>query len=392
MDAIQRLQQKIDSGEVELDYDSQHGYVLSVLKALDVPLSSQGLVFSKTSFQAPLISPQKPRAVYFNDDVYVGFVQYGSAVEISAVDPNLGATFYVLDQKQVKKPQFVRKTDECLQCHGTSLTRGVPGHVVRSVFTGADGHPILSAGTFRTTHDSPLEERWGGWYVSGMHGWHKHMGNVTATRTETGADMDRMQGANITDLNDVVNVKPYPTPHSDIVALMVLEHQVQLHNLMTAAVFQTRQALHDQKVLDGILERKTEGLSESTQRRIKAPAERMLRYMLFVDEAPLKNRISGTSGFKEEFVRRGPHDSKGRSLRQLDVRRQLFKYPCSYLIYSDQALGFPDELKNYVYDRLYEVLSGKDSGEPWEYLDLDACAEVIEILKETHPDLSKRWK
>src|SRR5262245_24481761 len=85
-DPVARLMKKIEAGETTIAYDEQHGYLSSLLKALNVPVSSQGLVFSRTSLQVDRIAPWSPRAIYFNDDIYLGWVQGGPIMEIAAVD------------------------------------------------------------------------------------------------------------------------------------------------------------------------------------------------------------------------------------------------------------------------------------------------------------------
>ncbi|MFC1759313.1 hypothetical protein ACFL2H_11195, partial [Planctomycetota bacterium] len=193
-DRIAGLQAKIDSGEVQLDFEEERGYLRSVLHHLNIPISTQSLVFSKTSFQLRRITPRTPRALYFNDDVYIGWVIDGDVIEVSAVDPQLGANFYTLEQRQTKRPKFTRRTHACLQCHGSTLTEGVPGHLVRSVYPNEDGHPILSARTFRTDHSSPLEQRWGGWYVTGEHGKQRHLGNLLVRDSKNPEKIDTNQG------------------------------------------------------------------------------------------------------------------------------------------------------------------------------------------------------
>src|SRR5579883_1506867 len=196
-DPVAQLKQRLERGESSLSYDSQHGYLPALLKALKIPVSSQVLVFSKTSFQRTLISPAAPRAIYFNDDVYVGFVQGGDVLEFSAADPDLGGTFYLMDQAERPKPALVRQTHDCLQCHASGKTEDVPGHLVRSVFPDADGQPIFNAGTFTTTDESPWKERWGGWYVTGKHGRQVHMGNVVVTDPKQPETLDQVAGAKI---------------------------------------------------------------------------------------------------------------------------------------------------------------------------------------------------
>jgi len=162
-DAISRLQKQLDSGQLHLTYNARNGYLSSVLAQLKIPVSSQMLVFSKTSFQRELITPHAPRALYFNADTYIGWVQDGSVVEVATQDPQLGAVFYTLDQTATGKPKFKRQTYECLQCHSGGMTSGVPGYMMRSAYTHIDGQPEFRAGTYLTTDPSPLKERWGGW-------------------------------------------------------------------------------------------------------------------------------------------------------------------------------------------------------------------------------------
>ena len=167
---VAELQDRLARGDAHLAFDEATGYLRSVLDVLRVPVSSQTLVFSKTSLQQRHITPKNPRALYFNDEVYVGFVRGGDVLEISVADPTLGTVFYTLDQELNEHPTFVRQTDDCLICHGGPQTRGVPGHIVRSVYADRSGQPIFSAGSHRVDDSTPLADRWGGWYVSGRHG------------------------------------------------------------------------------------------------------------------------------------------------------------------------------------------------------------------------------
>src|SRR6266700_289496 len=105
-------------------YERGHGYLRSILQALGVAENSQTLVFSKTSFQFPKISPAHPRALYFNDDVYVGQVHDGASLEFVSFDPMQGAIFYILDEHHVERPRFERAELDCVQCHvANSSTR-----------------------------------------------------------------------------------------------------------------------------------------------------------------------------------------------------------------------------------------------------------------------------
>ena len=175
--AISRLQKKLDSGSATLQWDEKFGYLKDVLKMLEVPESSQMLVFSKTSLQRERISPENARAIYFNDDVYVGWIPGAPLMEISVADPKMGGVFYTIEQQKLERPVF-KRTDQCLECHASTKSMGVPGHLVRSFATDEDGVVDLITGTSQVNHRTPFEERWGGWYVTGTHGDQIHRGNL----------------------------------------------------------------------------------------------------------------------------------------------------------------------------------------------------------------------
>lgn len=387
---VERLRADLEAGSTALTPD-EHGQLRPLLNLLGIPESSQVLVFSKTSLQINHISPAAPRAIYFNDDVYVGSVQHSDVLEISAADPKLGTVFYTVSPGAGGRPEIKRQRHECLQCHGGSMTRNLPGHIVRSVFPSDDGQPIMKAGSTLTDHTTPLNERWGGWYITGAHGEARHRGNQIATETQYDASVDVEAGANQLALPPRVDTANYLTPHSDIVAMMVLEHQAHMHNLMTRASFETRMALHRQAVMDQIFDRAPDALSESSQRIVKSVGDALVEYMLFMEEPELEASIQGTSGFSESFAAQGPRDSKGRSLRELDLESRLFKYPLSYLIYSPQFDGLPQPVLDYVYQRLWNILTGVEATPDLLYLTNAKARAIKEILIETKPGLPGYW-
>jgi hypothetical protein len=389
---VSRLQERIDASRARLVYDEKGGYLRAMLRALEIPESSQVLVFSKTSFQRQRIGPKRPRAVYFGDDTYVGYCQHGKVLEVTAVDHRLGPVFYSLDQKPTAKPRLARHNDACLICHASSQNEGLPGLLVRSVYADAGGYPILSMGTHRTDQSSPLSERWGGWYVTGTSGKQVHLGNLVVREGARPDQIHNTAGVNVTDLGGRFKTSAYLTRHSDLVALMVLEHQTTMHNLVTRANFLTRQALYEEAEINRALGRRDAGHSESTVRRIKNAGEPLFKYMLFCEEARLTDRVRGTSGFAEDFVRRGPCDGRGRSLRHLDLKRRLFAYPCSYLIYSAAFEALPGPVKDYVLRRLWEVLSGKETGKDFAHLSAGDRKAIWEILRATKKDLPRYWQ
>ena len=392
---IATLQKRIASGTLTLEYDDKHGYLTSLLKELNVSASSQMLVFSKTSFQRHYIFPESPRALYFSDDMYIGWVKGAEMLEIVAMDPEKGPIFYTLPQHRADKPEFTRQTDNCLQCHESGMTEGNPGLLVRSVFPDSDGMPIYSAGTFRISHESLLKERWGGWYVTGTHGAQRHMGNQIVKDKEHPDSFDADKGANVTDLSRLIDVRPYLNPGSDIVALMTLEHQAKAQNLITRASYLARAALRDEAIMDKVLNRPvTPGSphSESTVSRIKDACEPLVKYMLFTDETKLTARVKGTSDFAAQFQAQGPRDHLGRSLRDYDLKTRLFRYPFSYLIYSEAFDALPTLVREYVLQRVYDILSGKDRSADYAKISAIDREAILEILRETKPNLPLYWK
>jgi hypothetical protein len=385
-DAVARLQQRLERGEVKLEYSETDGYLSSVLKLLNVPVSSQGLVFSKTSFQLFRISPKNPRAIYFNDDVYVGFVRGGDFVELSTADPTLGGVFYMLEQTKTDKPRFVRN-NECLQCHASGTTRNVPGHIVRSVFPDERGYPIAQLGSRVIGHANPLRERWGGWFVTGTHGKEQHLGNQLFTERDQLEKLDLTLGSNITSLEKKVNLVGYPSAYSDIVALMVLEHQTQMHNLLTRLSYETRLALHHNAAMNEALQRPKDEISDSTKRRTNNAVDEVLKYLLFVEEAKFAAPIAGTSKFTAEFSAQGLKDQQGRSLRDFDLQTRMFRYPCSYLIYSEAFDALPPLALESLYRKLWLVLTGQAQDKAFaSILPADRKA-VLEILRSTKKHL-----
>ncbi len=381
--AVARMQRQLAAGQLRFEYDPTSGYLPAVLKALDVPLSSQVLVFSKTSFQASRIYPHSPRALYFNDTVAIGHVRNGDVLELTATDPDAGVVFFTLDQTRDPRPSIIRRDDDCSSCHATSRTLGVPGLVVRSVVPDRSGLPMGRGGSFSTDHRSPLEQRWGGWFVTGTHGTSRHMGNQMSSDEKGTLDADA--GANITDLKQFLAPGSQLTPHSDLVALMVLEHQVRITNLITRVGWETRMALADHAALQ-LPNQPTAEWSATTRRRIEGPAEVLVRSLFMLDEHPLTAPVAGTSGFADEYSARGPRDRKGRSLYELELQGRLYRYRFSPLIYSEHFAGLPPEVLNFIYQRLQDVLTRRDRRADFATVSGDQRAAILEILNETLAD------
>lgn len=386
-DPVAQLQARIDRGEAHLQYDDRHGWLESVLRELRVPADSQGLVFSKTSFQPTKISPRTPRAIYFNDDVYIGWVQDGTVLEVASVDPKQGTVFYSLPQKKTDHPKFKHETSACLQCHQSETTVSVPGLLFRSVYPDSEGMPILSAGTYVTTEQSPLSQRWGGWYADGKLA-DMGMANAIVLDADHPDQFTRSEAS----LDQQFDAKPYLTAHADPVALLVLAHQTHLHNLMSRAAHEVTLAMRDEAAIHKLLHEGPDEHSQTTELRIKSACEPVVEAMLFSGEAPLEGDVCGSTDYARRFEQLGPRDAKGRSLRQFDLHTRLFKYPCSYLVYSEQFEALPEPAKSYIYRRLWQVLTGRDYSKPFSHLPDDLRDSLYEILRQTKAGLPAYWK
>jgi len=398
-DPVAKLQQHLNQGTAALQYEPEHGYLRSVLKLLHVPIDSQTLVFSKTSFQYKKISPEHPRALYFNDDVYVGSVHEGKAIEIVSFDPMQGAIFYLLDENKAAKPTFQRAELDCTQCHIAAGTRGVPGVLLRSIYPTETGTQAPSSKSFITDQESPLKERWGGWYVTGKFGGQPQMGNavVAPESKPASASTDQVAISKLIALSQPFDPSTYLASDSDVVAHLVLAHQTQMHNLITLTNYKTRMALYtqaNQNKRDGVSS--DEPLPESARRQFEKPAEQLVRYLLFTNEAALSDAgsepISSSSTFAKEFAARGIRDGQGRSLRDFDLQNRIFRYPCSYLIYSESFDTLPEPAKSYVYHRLLEILSGQDQSPDFAKLSAENRRAILEILLATKPGLPEEWR
>lgn len=369
---VSRLIEAMERGDVTLERDPERGFLPSLLRQLEISESSQVLVFSKTSLQVQHISPRNPRAVYFNDDTYVGWVPGGSLIEISTNDPKLGAAFYTV-RASLRRPNFRLETYQCLGCHATTMTRGVPGHTVRSGYPDYDGKLDAQKESFVTDDTSDFRERWGGWYVTGSHGDLRHMGNAFLR----GGDLDTTAGANRETLGDLFNVRQYLTPDSDIQALMVLEHQTQMHNAFTLADFSARVLGYEYPDQDEA--------ERAVQLRLIAKA--VVDRLLFRNEFPLTSPISGTSRFREDFELLGPRDADGRSLREFDMRSRMFRYPLSYLIHSEAFDALQPVLRAEIGRQLQAILERGEQADEFRHLTPELRKELTEIIHATKPDL-----
>mgnify|MGYP001172255195 FL=1 len=389
-DRVTELQRKIARGEAELAFEPAGGYLASLLASLDIPVSSQMLVFSGTSLQARLVSSNRPRAIYFTDDVYIAWLQGSDLLEIATLDVNLGPVFYTLRQEESDTPDFQRHTGFCLQCHDSyGLSGGgVPRFLIGSGPTDARGRSTSHDGWIVTTDETPLSRRWGGWYVTGTHWDQEHAGNDVVRRAPDPVLETEAATHNRTDLTGLLDTGPYPTGHSDIVALMVVEHQIYVQNLITRVNWEVRTLLDAQAEQSDRGRDSAAGVEVDIEAEIAAITEPLVRAMLFVNEAQITSPIVGTSGFRSEFESRGPWDGEGRSLRDMDLTRRLFRYPMSFLIYSEGFDALAVEAKDRVFRRVWEVLAGVDRSGAFDHVSVMDRSAVLEILRDTQEEFA----
>jgi len=393
-DPVAKLEKRLEDGKATLTYEPGHGYLRSVLQQLEVPIDSQTLVFSKTSFQYPKISPEHPRALYFNDDVYIGSVHEGKAIEIVSFDPSQGAIFYLLDERKVDKPAFQRAELDCTQCHIAAGTRGVPGVLLRSVYPTRTGTLMSGTRSLITDQESPLTERWGGWYITGRLTGITHMGNATVDDSQIVSASDTHAAATkLVPFAKPFDATAYLSTDSDVVAHLVLAHQTQMHNLITLTNYKTRMALYSHAQAGQASA--GSALPDSVRQQFERPAEQLVHYLLFTNEAPLSGlgleANASASAFAKDFAARGARDAHGRSLREFDLNTRIFRYPCSYLIYSDAFDALPEPAKGFVYHRLLQVLSGEDKSPDFAQLSADDRRAVLEIVLATKRELPEEW-
>lgn len=341
---VEELGKRIESGRLQLGADEKRGFLPALLKELDISPTSQVLVFSKTALNPKLVSPETPRALYFNEETYVGYVPGAAALEIATVDPIKGWLFYTLTQPEFSpetqnRPQpTLERESQCLACHAGQSSLRVPGGLVRGFVPDEKGNPL--SGYSRIHHATDFKKRFGGWYITGEHGQQTHRGNIVDSKTGPAARlMDDPN--NRKDLSGVFDTSRYLSAHSDLVAQMLLHHQVHGQNLLIRVGYEAR------------LGKRSDA------------EEQLLRYLLFAEEAPLSDPIAGSTQFAEWFRKRGQTDSQTPNLREWNLKTRLFEHRLSYLIQSRLFQNLPKPVKDRLSARMLEVLSADDPPKPY---------------------------
>jgi hypothetical protein len=358
--------------------------VKRLLKELDIPVESQVLVFTKTSLQRRVVNPASPRALYFNEDVYLGWMPNGR-IEIASMDPKLGGVFYFqrpLDDQE--QPIFYRE-ESCLGCHAGSATNFLPGLLARSVFSDRKGRSLKSVNTFeRIGHQVPFEKRWGGWLVSGKVGSAKHMGNALAS-----VEGRKPKLLPAKQPSEFFDPDLHLRPDSDVLAMLLHDHQISMHHWMMEAHYRVRQGFFDAKVEDES-RASLEAIESEDREDLERCLDRLMRYLLFADEAPMGEETWKDGGdYRKVFLTNRKQTSDGRSLKDLRMRERIFEYRCSYMIYSNAFAALPLSLREEVYHRLHHILT--NGADDFGHLGQEEREGILSILTETLPEAAAFW-
>jgi hypothetical protein len=373
-DRVARLQESLAGSGRSLERDPRTGFLLPVLEALGVPVESQLLVFSKTGVQRAYTSPHNPRALFFNESVAVGYVPGAPVIELAADDPQQGVVFYTVDQTAAA-PVFTRRTT-CLTCHVSASTLGVPGVIARSNAVDDDGNVMPQLGVNDVTHQTPHPDRWGGWFVTlegadAPYATRAHEGNITFSGRGTTSNQVFVDWR-----NSSPETRGYLSASSDIVALLLFDHQMHAINLLTRLNWTSRIASAD-------------GFASVTHGALGGLVDELADYLLFAGEAPFSVPLTPRPGLAAHLEASTPMDRRGRSFGQLELVSRLLRYPCSYMVYSEAFDGLPPAVKQAVYRRMLGVLSGDDARKTFARLAPDDRSAILEILRDTKADFPR---
>jgi hypothetical protein len=374
-DTFSKLKAELEAGRVQLDTTGEKECLQSLLKVLNIPASSQMLIFSTTSLQLRLISPRNPRALYFNEDVYVGFIP-GGKLEIVSLDPQAGGVFYIFPMPRQGEAVQIDRSTRCMNCHSREDTGYVPGLVVKSVVPGPTGGSLQSFRQGTSGHGIPYADRFGGWYLTGKHGITEHWGNLIGRLSEGKLSKQPIEPGRY------FSFDRYLVGTSDVLPQLVHEHQVGFANRVIEVAYFTRENLGPN------------GGTPSAQQvqSLDAKARALVRYILFADEPPLPSGgVEGDAAFKRDFLANRKAIPAGASLKDFDLKTRLFRFRCSYMIYSNVFQGLPDVMKQRVYRRLAQALDVQRPDPEYAYLPAAEKQAIRVILRGTLAGLPQGW-
>jgi len=383
---VWRLREAMASGALELAWHPSCGYLAALLAALRIEADTQTLVFSRTSLQGDLVTPDTPRALYFNDDTYVGYIPGAGHIELTTLDAHKGPVFYTLENVRGEPGKIRRFGGACLTCHDnySLMGGGAPRILALSLPVEAPAQGPVDLLGIDVDHRTPLADRWGGWYVTGSTGQLVHRGNRQTLEGEAHAALDGEPGADRPSLEEWIDTSRYPVPHSDVVALLVLEHQKTVHNLMARVAWKApsgmqRLAAARARAAGGEAE-----LAARQQKLLDSMVDPLVDALFMIDAAPIPAGVAAGNGFAARFSGQGPADAAGRSLRRLDLDGKLFRWPLSYLLLGEAFDALPTPVMDAVRTRIGAVLRGADSRRS-PLLGVEDRAALREMLAQVKP-------
>lgn len=386
-DDMSRLIARAEAGDYRFGTESGLGFLRELLADLDVPESSQILVFSKTSLQRDLIDPANPRALYFNEDTHVAWMP-GGKVEIISFDADSGGRFYIETPPENDTGEITfASPGRCFGCHGGAATNFLPGPLANSNLTTRTGRRVGRVRSHdRISHAVPFSERWGGYYVTGAPITLEHLGNTFAERAGGDVRLEKaLADGTLDSLEGTVDTESFPRGDSHILPLMVFDHQIEAHNLIVEARHRDRQYAHEEETFEN-------GVTAKTRRDTEAFFDRFVRYLVFADEVSLSgHEFLASEDFREDFRANRRVGENGHSLKDFNLEDRLFENRLSYMIQSSSFLKAPRRMKNRVYDRLREILVEPDPPEGFDHFEDGERERIVSILRETQPDLPAEW-
>ena len=325
----------LHNGQIKLDHSSELNFLKSLLKELNIPESSQLQLFSTTSLQLGLINPSNPRSLYFNESIYIGYIP-GGKIEVISIDPEHGAVFYIFKVPSKKQPLTITPTKRCMNCHADRELSGIPGLIIKSVLPGVNGGSLDSYRTGQPGHDVPYKDRFGGWYITDLLDPADHSNVLGFYKNGT------IEKKNVLALQKK-STHLFPNSNSEVLTHLIFDHQAGFVNRAIKSNYLLR------------LTQLPDNLDEH-QLNFKKSISDLVKYSLFDKEPNLSLKINQNSHFKTDFLIT-PHKLKtGESLRELDLKTRLFKYRCSFMLFSDFFKNNPPEIKKVVYKEIKQNL------------------------------------
>ena len=374
-DPFTRWLEKVQRGEAASPTGDELAVVRAYLKIFDVPVTSQMLVYSATSRQR-IISPHRPRALYFNEDLYIGFVP-GGRIEVASVDPAAGPVFRIFDFPRGERAMILPdRSDRCMQCHAGHDNNELPKLIMDSVIVNREGGSLETWRTAKFGHEVPLSQRFGGWHLTGGHHLTNHHGNT----------LGELSGGKLTVMANppgkLFDPANYPLPTSDILPQLLHDHQAGFHNLLTEAAYRQRELLAAGKgTLKAADEKELDGLAGD-----------IADYILFKTEAKLPPAgITGDPDYITGFLANRRTTTGGHSLKDLDLQTRLFRYRCSYMLYSQHWTELDPGIKARCWSRLKTLLHDRDPGHA-VWLPANERADIRRVLASTLTDAPVEWK